>query len=181
MNNDDNLKEMQTINGVEIINLVLRKLLKHSFKNAEGFLSNLGASQTTKTLGSLGQNMHADLSTSFTRNNPMLVQEIAAEEEDEEEEKDDPLDQKQDSVDFDRDLDSSRKESAATDHPALLIEAKSPIKVDRVEAKTLSLCVKTFTILLNDDIQSFVDVPLYNKIGLFKQIACVLDLSYSLL
>ena len=44
INNDDNLKEILTINGVEIINLVLRKLLKHSFKNAEGFLSNLGAS-----------------------------------------------------------------------------------------------------------------------------------------
>jgi|JI9StandDraft_1071089.scaffolds.fasta_scaffold624975_1 hypothetical protein len=124
---------------------------------------------------------HGDLSTSFSRNNPTFVQEIAAEEEDEEEEKVNPLVQKQDSVDFERDLDSSRKESAATDHPAVQIEAKSPIKVDRIEAKTLSLCVKTFTILLNTDIQSFVDVPLYTKIGLFKQIACILDLSYSLL
>jgi hypothetical protein len=86
-----------------------------------------------------------------------------------------------DSADFEEEG-SSRRESAATDQPREKgIEPKSSIKVDRIEAKTLSLCVKTLTTLLNTDIQNFVDFPLNERISLFKQIACITDLSHSLL
>jgi len=52
--------------------------------------------------------------------------------------------------------------------------------VDRVEAKTLNLCVEATTTLLNEDIQAFVDFPLEERVRIFTQMSRILDLSFSL-
>jgi hypothetical protein len=60
-------------------------------------------------------------------------------------------------------------------------ENTNKIVIDRIEAKTLSLCVRYLNIVLNNDIQDFVDLPLSQRIGLFKQISRVFDLGNALL
>ena len=41
---------------------------------------------------------------------------------------------------------------------------------DRIEAKTLNLCVEATTSLVKEDIQSFVDLPLEERIRIFIQL-----------
>jgi len=59
-------------------------------------------------------------------------------------------------------------------------ESQERITIDRMEAKTLSLCVESTTTLLNEDIQAFVDFPLEQRVRIFTQMSQILDLSFSL-
>ena len=54
------------------------------------------------------------------------------------------------------------------------------IKIDRIEAKTLDLCVQTIKSLLQEDIQAFVDFPLEERVKIFMSLTRILDLSFSL-
>ena len=54
------------------------------------------------------------------------------------------------------------------------------IIIDRMEAKTLNLCVEATTSLVKEDIQSFVDLPLEVRIRIFIQLTQILCLSFSL-
>lgn len=54
------------------------------------------------------------------------------------------------------------------------------IKIDRIEAKTLNLCVQTIKSLLQEDIQAFVDFPLEERVKIFMSLTRILDLSFSL-
>jgi hypothetical protein len=78
------LKEILTINGVEIINAIFGKLLRHSFHDSSNFLGGdpLKAQKPRPLLRDSYEG--GDLSASFARN-PTFVQERAVEEEEEKE------------------------------------------------------------------------------------------------
>lgn len=100
---------------MEIINAIFAKILRHSFKNATAFLSNLGASVNGKTYNSHRANEEADLSTYLARSRGIATDQAQEQENEEADPADNPVEERPESVDFERDLDSSRKESAATD------------------------------------------------------------------
>jgi len=76
-------------------------------------------------------------------------------------------------------------EAAEDEQPVIqssqLKDPMNKIQIDRVEAKTLSLCIKSFNALLYKDIQSFVDFPLEQRITLFEKVSRILDLNLELL
>ena len=62
-------------------------------------------------------------------------------------------------------------------------ENVSPLQkcqIDRIDAKTLNLCVQSITTLINEDTTAFMEFPLNQRIRIFKQMSQLLDLSFSL-
>ena len=62
-------------------------------------------------------------------------------------------------------------------------ETLSPLhkcQIDRIDAKTLNLCVQSISTLINEDTPAFMEFPLSQRIRIFKQMSQLLDLSFSL-
>jgi hypothetical protein len=59
-------------------------------------------------------------------------------------------------------------------------EVKSECMIDRIDAKTLNLCVESITTLVNEDIRAFMEFPLLQRINIFRQMSQLLDLSFEL-
>ena len=78
------------------------------------------------------------------------------------------------SSEADPDLDSNGLE---TDKERKDVE---PYDIDRIDAKTLNLCVESITTLVNEDIEAFVEFSLEQRIKIFGQMSKMLDLSFSL-
>ena len=41
-------------------------------------------------------------------------------------------------------------------------------EIDRIDAKTLNLCVESITSLMNEDVQAFMKLPLSERINVFR-------------
>ena len=82
------------------------------------------------------------------------------------------------SSEADPDLDSNGLETDKQDHA----ERKDvePYDIDRIDAKTLNLCVESITTLVNEDIEAFMEFSLEQRIKIFGQMSKMLDLSFSL-
>jgi hypothetical protein len=59
-------------------------------------------------------------------------------------------------------------------------EVESECMIDRIDAKTLNLCVESITTLVNEDIRAFMEFPLLQRINIFRQMSQLLDLSFEL-
>ena len=58
--------------------------------------------------------------------------------------------------------------------------AADECSIDRIDAKTLNLCVESITLLVNEDIRAFMEFPLEQRICIFRQMSMLLDLSFGL-
>ena len=61
-----------------------------------------------------------------------------------------------------------------------LSELEPESTIDRIDAKTLNLCVESIATLLNEDIKSFMQLPLESRIKIFRQMSQLLDVSFKL-
>ena len=52
--------------------------------------------------------------------------------------------------------------------------------IDRIDAKTLNLCVESMTMLVNEDVRAFMELPLAERIEIFRQTSQLLDISFLL-
>jgi len=53
-------------------------------------------------------------------------------------------------------------------------------KIERIDAKTLNLCVESIASLVNEDVRAFMALPLLQRIEIFRQMSQLLDISYRL-
>ena len=70
----------------------------------------------------------------------------------------------------------TKKEFSLSD----LSELEAESTIDRIDAKTLNLCVESITTLLNEDVQGFMRLPLQQRIAIFRQMSQLLDVSFRL-
>ena len=152
----DNKKEILTMNGVEIMADIMNYILDNSFKAENKAMEN-----------------------NIFSHNPM--QTIEEREHDDSRTYDTPMTKKKETDDITIQVKTERLSSIQEeggDQDAQ--QSKERITIDRIEAKTLNLAVESTTTLLNEDIQAFVDLPLEQRIRIFTQMSQILELSFSL-
>ena len=138
----DNKKEILTMNGVEIMADIINYIIDNSFK------------------APIEENK--DMENNYMNHNPM--QTIHETEHDDSRTDETPMQAKTNEM-----LSQARTSTAFDGGLKSIIEeggdqgtqkSKERITIDRIEAKTLNLCVESTSTLLNEDIQAFVDFPL---------------------
>jgi hypothetical protein len=79
-----------------------------------------------------------------------------------------------------KDFDDSRfNDEVSIKNQRVNKEDDSARSIEKIEAKTLHLCVLSIKYLVNEDIQAFIDLPLDQRIRIFFSMTRMLGLSFA--